>query len=68
MVYMHSIEYLKQRKAGNVERNDKGYVLKDGRQFTVNDGCPTAGIHEQQPEAKPIRPYSDPAFVGGDGN
>lgn len=67
MVYMHSREYVKQRQSGNVEKRADGYYLKDGRQFTVNDGCPPAGIHEQQPEAKPIRPYTDPAFVGGDG-
>jgi hypothetical protein len=67
MVYMHSIEYLNQRKDGNVDKRAEGYFLKDGRQFTVDDGCPSAGIHEQRPERKPEHRYVDPAFVGGDG-
>lgn len=57
MLYMHSLEYIKQKKGGNITRGPDGYVLKDGRQITVDDGCPTAGFHEQRPERKPVQAY-----------
>lgn len=53
IAYMHTKEYLKQNKDGNIDRRDGKRFLKDsGREIVVNDGCVSAGIYDEQPAQK----------------